>query len=171
LDKPWIFALVHLLDRMVTVQRLSNKTLGTDERLGLFFDEKDEFAGRVGEMVRAIKRNLMDYPLGDVAFDDSRNQPALQAADLLAYEARRSMTEVVLPTDPSKEVRDQWWQLMHATLPSGGRRIWADYWDAEALLRNVNDVSLDEDDGPQSIPAETADTAVRWLTGRGSGSP
>ncbi len=165
-DKPWLFAFMHVLDRMLMAQRAYSRMLHTDERLDLFFDEKDEFEGRVGGMLKELKQET-DYPIGDVSFDDSRDQPALQAADLLAYEARRFITEVVLRVRLDKGVREQWWQLMNAKLPGGANRIRAEHWDEKALQRNINDVSVVEPSSEEgSTPVQTCDMAVRWLTGR-----
>ena len=165
-DKPWLLAFAHILDRMAFGQRFFNRPLGTDERVDLFFDRKDEFAGRVGGMINKLKQET-DYPIGDVTFDDSRNQPALQAADLLAYEARRCITEVVLGDKHDKGLRGQWLQLMNAKLPNGTNRIYADYWNAKALRRNVDDISIVEITNQDTLGLMQADNlAVRWLTGR-----
>ena len=165
-DKPWLLAFAHILDRMAFGQRFFNRPLGTDERFDLFFDRKDEFAGRVGGMINKLKQET-DYPIGDVTFDDSRNQPALQAADLLAYEARRFITEVVLRDEHDKGLREQWLQLMNTKLPDGTNRIYADYWDADALQRNVDDISIVEVTNEDTLGQMQADDlAVRWLTGR-----
>ncbi|HUY23802.1 MAG TPA: DUF3800 domain-containing protein [Candidatus Saccharimonadales bacterium] len=124
-DKAWLLAFTHALGRMVEAQRMANERTGVDQRVGLFFDEKDEFRGRVEEMIKTVKADA-GYPLGAVAFDASENQPALQAADLLAYEARRYLTEVVKGSPP-KPVRKQWQQLRNARTLSGNPRIWTDY--------------------------------------------
>ena len=34
---------------------------------------------------------------------------------------------------PEFAIRESWRRLMHATMPSGQKRIWAQRWDAEAL--------------------------------------
>jgi hypothetical protein len=168
-DKPWLFAFVHVLDRMMMAQRNANFQLGADEHLELFFDKKDEFAGKVNKIVQVIKQNIPLCPIGAVVFDDSRNQPALQTADMVAYEARRSLTETVLPEEPVREIRQQWRQLMHSKLPGGQRRICAESWDAAALQRNID--AVDEDSEPGSILVVEDDAGVRWLTGRGYSAP
>jgi hypothetical protein len=139
LDKPWISAFMHVLGRLVDAQGLSNEMTGQDERVDLYFDEKDEFRGRVENMLTEANANS-DYPLGGVTFCDSRVHPGLQAADLVAYEARRCLTEVILGTPP-KPVREQWVQLMEAKLPSGAQRVWGDLWDVETMTFMV---ALDE---------------------------
>ncbi len=168
-DKPWLFAFVHLLDRMTMMQRHTNLMFGTDERLGLFFDEKDKVAGRVADIVQTIRQDVPFPQIGAVAFDDSRNQPAIQAADLLAYEARRALSEIILPEEPTKDIRDPWWQLMHAKSSRGRQQVWAENWNAAALQRNVDAVS--EAPEPSAIAIVEDDAAVRWLTGRGYEPP
>ena len=107
------------------------KRPGSDERVELVLDQKDEFRGRVEKMLEDVEGDA-DYPIGKVTFADSQSRAGLHAADLLAYEARRCLTEV-LTRRPPKLVRDQWRQLMNARLPGGGPRIWADYWDPQVL--------------------------------------
>jgi hypothetical protein len=75
-DKAWLLAFTHALGRMVEAQRMANHRTGADERVELFFGEKDEFRGRVEEMIKTVNADAA-YPLGAVAFDTSenRNQP------------------------------------------------------------------------------------------------
>lgn len=129
--KPWVFAFEHLIDRMLEAQRMSNAATHEQQLMDVVFDEKDEFRGRAKEMVSSI---LVDsvYPLGTLRFEDSKKYPGLQAADLLAYEARRALTEVIKGSPP-KPVRDQFWELMNAKTFSGTRRIYAEFWDVETL--------------------------------------
>ena len=126
-DNPWVFAFRHTLDRVVEMQGFFNKATGSTERVSLFFDKKDRVAGRVNRLVSDIRDEL---PIGAVAFDDSQNQPGLQAADLIVYEARKALTEVIIGEKP---MRESWRRLMNSSTFSGTRRVWAERWDAEAL--------------------------------------
>jgi hypothetical protein len=42
----------------------------------------------------------------------------IQIADLIAYEARRALSAIILD-DETRGIRDQWMQLMHAKMPVG----------------------------------------------------
>jgi len=65
--------------------------------------------------------------LGPVVFEDSREQPGLQMADLLAYEARKVLTDIFKRTNT--QPRDQWMQIQRSKLPNGGPRVWPFLWD------------------------------------------
>lgn len=131
LDKPWLYAFVHVLGRMVEAQAMSNQRTERDERVDLYFDQKDEFRGRVEQMLNEIVASER-YPLGRVTFADSRSHPGLQAADVLAYEARRCLTEVILRKEP-RPVRDQFVQVMETRSLTGRSCVWADFLDAEVM--------------------------------------
>jgi hypothetical protein len=127
--KPWLLAFDHILARMVELQRAFNWRTADFERLALVFDEKDEFRARALEMVdRAKAQPEYRNVIGSVTFDDSKNQPALQAADLLAYEARRAVTALY---KKNQLPRAQWLQLKNAKMTySTENRIRAEYYDA-----------------------------------------
>jgi hypothetical protein len=65
-----------------------------------------------------------------VSFENSLDRVGLQAADLLAFEARRVLTDSIIGGKP---VRPQWSRLMRATTFSGTPRFFAHYWDADSL--------------------------------------
>jgi hypothetical protein len=128
-EKPWHFAFSHALDGMLAFQRLSNKTTGQAEELGLIFDKKKGFQGRAQEIIDAAPDRA------SLTFADSKDQPLLQAADLLVYEARRFLSEAHPSNPQPKPLRDQWSQLMNAKGLSGQQRTFAFYWDEAAIGR------------------------------------
>lgn len=127
--KPWMFAFRQVFDRMVEGQKMMNEMFSVDERADLVFDEKDEFAGRVKELLKSVT-SAREFPVGKVSFENSRDRVGLQAADLIAFEARRVLTDSIVH---SKPVRPQWSRLMRATTFSGNPRFFAHYWDADTL--------------------------------------
>jgi hypothetical protein len=135
LDKAWFLALHAVLDAMLHAQAISNSTFGTRELLDLICDEKDEFRGRVARWAAEVKTTT-NLPLADVTFAESQSAVGLQMADLIAYEARKALTAVILD-DEERGIRDEWMELMRATGPGGQRRIYGTLWD-EAAMRKGN---------------------------------
>jgi hypothetical protein len=127
--QPWMFAFRQVFDRMVEAQEMMNERFSVDERVDLVFDEKDEFAGRVRELLKSVTSEP-DFPIGTVSFENSRDRVGLQAADLLAFEARRVLTDSIVGGKP---VRPQWSRLMRAADYAGTPRFFAHYWDADTL--------------------------------------
>jgi hypothetical protein len=133
LDAPWLLAFHQVLDDMLYAQRFTNNTLGTHEKIDLICDEKDDFSARVSRRVKELKETT-DHPLADVTFANSESAVGLQIADLIAYEMRKALTAVIL-NDEARGIRDQWMQLMDATMPGGQRHIYATFWDEAAMRR------------------------------------
>lgn len=136
---PWIFAYCDMVSRMIAAQVISNDVLSGDERMGFVFDIKDGVKGRALAIAEALGSSPT-FPRGAVSFDDSRNHAALQGADLLAYESRKSVSDMVKAEavvasggTPEFVIRESWRRLMDATMPNGQKRIWAQRWDADAL--------------------------------------
>jgi len=127
-QQPWMFAFRQVLDRMVEAQRMMNEQFSVDERIDLVFDEKDQFAGRVNELLKSVSSDP-DFPIGTVSFAKSHDRVGLQASDLLAFEARRVLTDSIVGGKP---VRPQWSRLMRAHV-LGRPRFFAHYWDADTL--------------------------------------
>lgn len=133
LDSPWLLAFHQILDDMPYAQHFTNESLQTGELLDLICDEKKEFSARIGRRVRELKETT-DQPLADVTFANSESAVGLQIADLIAYEARKAITAVILD-DRERGIRDQWMQLMDAQMPGGQPRIYANFWDEAAMRR------------------------------------
>jgi hypothetical protein len=127
--QPWMFAFRQVLDRMVEAQKMMNGRFAVDERVDLVFDEKDESAGRVKELLKSVASDPK-FPIGTVSFENSLDRVGLQAADLLAFEARRVLTDSIIG---GKQVRPQWSRLMRATTFLDSPRFFAHYWDADTL--------------------------------------
>ena len=132
-DKPWILALHTVVDAMLDAQAMANRTFGAHELLEVVCDEKREFRARVERWAAEVK-TTSDLPLGDVTFAESQSAVGLQMADLIAYEARKAVTAVLLD-DEERGIRDEWMKLMRAALPGGERRIYATLWDKAAMRR------------------------------------
>ena len=130
-DKPWLLALHTVVDAMLEAQTMSNHTFGTRELLDLVCDEKHEFGARVARWAVEVKTTT-DLPLGDVTFAESHSAVGLQMADLIAYEARKAVTAVLLD-DEERGIREELMALMRAALPSGEPRIYATLWDGAAM--------------------------------------
>jgi Protein of unknown function (DUF3800) len=133
LDAAWLLAFHQVLDDMLEVQRFANETLGRLEKIDLICDEKDDFSARVKRRVAELK-GTTNAPLADVTFADSASAVGLQMADLIAYEMRKALTATIL-NDHTRGIRDQWMQLMNSRMPGGQRRIYATFWDEDAMRR------------------------------------
>lgn len=132
-DKPWLLALHTVIDVMLDAQAMANRTSGTHELLELVCDEKREFRARVHRWAAEVKTTT-GLPLGNVTFAESQSAVGLQMADLIAYEARKAVTAVLLD-DEERGIRDEWMELMRAALPGGEPRIYATLWDEAAMHR------------------------------------
>ena len=132
-DAPWLLAFQHVLDYMLDAQRMMNNALGTQEKIDLICDENKDFSGRVGHRVKELKETT-DQPLADVTFADSESAVGIQIADLVAYEMRKAVSAVIL-NDEARGIRDQWMKLKNAKMPGGQNRIFAIFWDEEAMRR------------------------------------
>ncbi len=133
LDSPWLLAFHQVLDDMPYAQHFTNDSLRTHELLDLICDEKKEFSARIGRRVKELKETT-DQALAGVALANSESAVGLQMADLIAYEARKAITAVIL-NDRERGIRGQWMQLMGAKMPGGQRRIYATFWDEAAMRR------------------------------------
>jgi hypothetical protein len=135
LDAHWLLAFHQVLTGMLEAQRFTNNTLGTVERIDLICDDKNDFSGRVRRRVEEVKETT-DHPLAGVRFAGSESAVGIQMADIIAYEMRKALSAVIL-NDETHGIRDQWMQLMAATMPGGQRRIYVTFWD-EAAMRGGN---------------------------------
>jgi len=106
------------------MQDHANEREGETETLGLVFDIQDEFSGRAREFVKAYQADP-EYAdkLGGLMFDDSKRHPGLQAADLVAFEARRYLG--------GEQPRQQWLNLQDQTLSDGQPMFFPILWDAK----------------------------------------
>lgn len=99
-----------------------------EERVALVFDNRPE-SGKAIELFNWLKGapdpafSITASRLGDVASACSERHPGLQAADLLAYEARRYVTGVHWEVNPKR--RPSVWAELSRKLPDG-RGIAAD---------------------------------------------
>jgi uncharacterized protein DUF3800 len=140
--KPWLFAFNRQLGLLATAQEVFNVGSGL-ERVGLLFDAKSEFEGRIGEMMKAAK-STPEFPVGTVAFADSRTQPALQMADLVAWEMRRLMTDIF---HNEAEPRSEAMELVRSHSFSGTPRFHAERWRAEDLTTEALQKTFERDPG------------------------
>jgi hypothetical protein len=125
----------------------ADRGLSAHEDMAFVFDEQQEWSGRALQLYQALKRGpgAPSYAnhLGGIAFADSVVHPGLQAADLLAFEARRFVGEVVLAANPSPE-RWQWQRLYEKA--TGARRVWGTHLSTE----NLTMLKRDRDDPASS---------------------
>jgi hypothetical protein len=62
----------------------------SDVKVNMVFSTQDEFCGRASSLYEAMLRSIdVRNRIGGLAFEDMRDRPALQAADLVAYELRQ----------------------------------------------------------------------------------
>jgi hypothetical protein len=134
--KPYLLAFQHQLELMAT-----RPPLAPDEEIAFIFDEQQEFKGKAKALFDSVKRSRrLDYVarLGGLAFLDSIRHVQIQAADILAYEARRHLIEVVYSTEPLAE-RWQWQRLREESrmdfhhFPEGSITEYLRVLDGEAL--------------------------------------
>lgn len=129
-DSPWVFAFRHIVERMSEMQQFFNGVTRSGAGADLFFDNKPGVKGRVNAFFTKHRNAL---PLKKIEFCDSRDKPGIQAADLLVYETRKLISEVIVERRP---MRESWRALMDSTTfggPNGTRRVFAEYWDAESM--------------------------------------
>ncbi len=129
-QKPWLTAFEHLMSEFLKTQLDANTRVGAIRNMTAIFDEKREFQGRALNMIRSAKTSGPNSEvIGEVLFEDSSKYPGLQAADALAFEVRKSLAAVF---KKGIAPRDDWTILQSAVLPSGQRRIWAEYFDDQS---------------------------------------
>ena len=108
--------------------------LAPEELITFTFDRDKEYKGKAKYLYDLVLRQ--DFPissrLGPCVFEDSRSLPALQAADMLAYEVMKYFKEAGLRKSP---VRPQWQRLVVAG--DGAEVRYMDRPRAERLGRAV----------------------------------
>jgi Protein of unknown function (DUF3800) len=142
--KPYLLAFQHQLEQMALA--VDDDGLPAHERIAFSFDEQKELQGRAKTLYDSVKgsRTLSFVGrLGAIAFLDSRESPAVQTADVLAYEARREFSEAVYG-EPRKPSRSQWQRLYAG---NGGPLV-VKHFDGDALAELV-DVLRDLGDAPR----------------------
>ena len=111
-EKPYFLSFNHVI--FVAGQLLLD--LDKRERLAAIFDESKEYQGRAKELWDDLKRQPVTKlvpvapRMGTLTHADSKQYAGLQAADILAHEARRYFMEVSFNTFPNEE-RWQWTAL------------------------------------------------------------
>ena len=133
LDSPWLLAFFQVLQDMLEAQHHMNMTFQSHEALVLICDEKGDLSGIVRRYAAELKE-ITGSPLDDITFANSESAIGIQMADLVAYEMRKSLSAIILD-DQIRGIRNQWKQLMEARLPNGQPRIYASFWDKEAMSR------------------------------------
>lgn len=129
-ENPWLFACRHILQHVSELQAFFSDGNSSSADTHLFFDDKPKVKGQVNSLLTSWEG---EFPVPTVEFCNSRDKPEIQAADLIAYEARKVLTEVVANGKP---MRESWKKLMSSTTFGGindTRRIFAERWDGQAL--------------------------------------
>jgi hypothetical protein len=114
-----------------------------DEPLSITFDRDWEFARRRLTLIEEISKRApqMRKNLAQLAFADSKHFYPLQAADLLAWETRRHLANVI--EGEGGTVR--WGELMTA-LPYGELDYEAsEYWDKALIERELPKIEADQE--------------------------
>ena len=122
-DKAWLWAFTYAVKEMVGAQAYASEMAGRSEQVSLSFDNHQEFKGRAKKYVedaRVADPDIRDH-LGSFGFGDSKAQPAIQMADLLAWEARRAISEFL--ESGRSPTRPQWRSIYHAKRRDGGPRV------------------------------------------------
>ncbi|UVT17515.1 MAG: DUF3800 domain-containing protein [Nitrospira sp.] len=109
-EKPYFLAFGHV----IFVAASCLLTMDKREQLAAIFDETKEYQGRAKELWSDLKRQPETITLvpiaprmGTITHADSKRFPGLQAADILAHEARLHFIHVVFNAVPSTD-RWQW---------------------------------------------------------------
>lgn len=137
-DRAWLWAFQIVMAELIGAQRYATGMVGVSERIRVFFDSQKQFAGRALGLIEQAKRDdpeIRDV-LGPVAFADSQQHPGIQMADLLAWEARRAISEF-LQTGHAP-TREQWRRIARARRPDNGPRVIQYVWDEQRLAERVS---------------------------------
>ena len=133
-DNAWLWAFRFAVEQLVGAQRFATTMVGVNERIGIVFDTQNEYSRRALSLIEQAKRDdptLRDV-LGPVSFADSQQEPGLQMADQLAWEARRAISEFLKTGKPSTR-REQWVRIYRSKRPDGGPRVIPFVWDEKML--------------------------------------
>ncbi len=123
---PYIFLLQSCLEDMV-----KNVKLPASEKIACVFDQNNFIAGAVLTHFTLLKSaQKWDHLLGSLVFDNKARIVPLQAADMLAYESFKHITNQVIEKGQRPE------RLLHASLFKT-KRIWAGWYDRDALTSFV----------------------------------
>jgi len=77
----------------VEINRGSGKHAGYEKRIDYVLDDGNQFKGQVDEMHNSISTltELFEHKVGSLTFKSDSEQPALQAADMIAWSVRRRL--------------------------------------------------------------------------------
>jgi len=107
-DKKYAFPYLYCFQECVSSVCALASDYPPHERVGFMFDRIPEFQGRANEM-HSMLLDYEEWPhnsrLGAIAFDDKSRNPGLQAADILAYEAYKYLSDTRFGTKPKR------WQM------------------------------------------------------------
>jgi hypothetical protein len=108
----WLAAFRRSLHSLGGLQAGMNERFGSDDGLGLIFDNRDKVRG---ESQAILQEAATSVPVKPVAFVDSRDEPAVQAADLVAWEMRRAMSDAL--SRPDAPNRRGFQRLIETAIP------------------------------------------------------
>jgi hypothetical protein len=112
---PWFVAFQFGINEMM----LGSAESGKAHNISIVFDRQDEFRDRASDLYKKLLLNPPSYAarLGSLTFSDRGKIAALQAADIVVYEATRYLAECKLKGDPER------WQskLLRETISVSGK--------------------------------------------------
>jgi hypothetical protein len=108
--QAYLLAFQHQVEQMAAW--LSSEHMDAAEKVAFIFDANPTFNKTALNLFDSVKHSDLGYAsrLRSIAFFDSEETCDLQAADLLAYEARKEFSEAVYPAE-RKPSRPQWRRL------------------------------------------------------------
>jgi hypothetical protein len=107
---PAYYLMVQTLLQAV-VHAVNDTDLPAGEKVEFVFDVKKGFSGNALDIFKELSQDpTFGARLKGASFQDSKDYPGLQAADILAYEAREHAAGA-WAHDPVLPVRWQWWEL------------------------------------------------------------
>lgn len=97
---PWFFA----FETAITEMMLASEAAGKKHSISLVFDRQDEFSARAHELYDEIVKETLSFSdrLGSLSFSPKDKVAALQAADVVVYEATKYLAEHRLGNQPER---------------------------------------------------------------------
>jgi hypothetical protein len=113
---PWVLCFFQCLGRTITQMK---KKTASYEQVALIFDRKLDLEGRALKYFNWYSKERTDgNRLASLAFASAKDTPAIQAADIIAYESRKELRSKKI--EPSRPVRISLEKLLSKNRLDGG---------------------------------------------------